>query len=115
MNRPILNQTRDAGVLGAAEPASSQSEGPVATSLPVWDLVPPHTFVPRRPVKVTYVAPVPDVPAHASPSRPVAPQEPVAASAALDDAASSTAVCRQCHEPVEDGAGFCSECGTPQP
>lgn len=103
LNQPVMRTT--------------DSSERIATHLPAWDLLPPQALLVRRrgghhaePMAV----PTNDAsaPVHrssvevtepaAAPSLPSAPHP------------QAPAVCRQCQEPLDDGASFCSECGTRQ-
>ena len=90
----------------------------LATQFPSWDLLPPHTLLVRRrfgqspapkalPKAEAVAAPRAAVP------RPQAPA-PAPPSALLGEAPPAPVLCQQCHEPMEDGATFCSECGAKQ-
>jgi hypothetical protein len=103
--RPLLNET--AGEVSR-----------LATQFPNWDLLPPHTLLVRRrfgqaaaPKTLPKAEAVAARQAAIPVPRPTAPAPPPVPPV---EAPPSRVLCQQCHEPMEDGASFCSECGAKQ-
>ena len=115
--RPMLND-----IPGAGQPAqpilgsSPQGDGRLATQFPSWDLLPPHTLlVRRRSVQVPKTPQTPEAVVRTPAATPVPKvQAPAPARVPPPEIAPSPIVCRQCNQPLEDGATFCSECGAKQ-
>jgi len=90
----------------------------LATQFPSWDLLPPHTLLVRR--RVGQTAAPKTSPKDEAAARPLAaipvprPAAPPPPPGPPVETAPARALCQQCHEPMEDGAMFCSECGAKQ-
>ena len=115
--RPMLNDI--AGVGQPVQPvlaSSPQGDGRLATQFPTWDLLPPHTLlVRRRSVHALKTPPIPEAVVRIPAAAPVPPtQVPAAARVPPPHTSVSPACCRQCNQPLELDAMFCSECGARQ-
>jgi hypothetical protein len=123
--RPILGQ--DSSPAGVAPSPSSgpaqeaQPNSPLASQLPIWDLVPPHTLlVRRRPVLASRPSSPPTSavePPHAPPQSDFdethAYLQGLAQRAAVAPSPSDN-ICQKCGAQLEQGSRFCTECGTKQ-
>ena len=126
--RPLFDQNLPGG--SAPVPSNSpssrgnQQDSPLASQLPAWDLVPAHTLlVRRRPgalnrppdrsdasEKAPMTAPPPPAPRAAAPAPAPAPvTSPPAPEPAPDR------FCQSCGSQLEEGATFCTDCGSPIP
>jgi hypothetical protein len=124
--RPLFDQNAPGG--SAPVPSNSpssrgnQQDSPLASQLPAWDLVPAHTFLVRRrpgalnkppsrseaPDKAPMTAASPAPVAAISAPAPVAPPPaPAPAPAPAPDR-----FCQGCGSQLEEGATFCTDCGT---
>jgi hypothetical protein len=117
--RPIADQSLPKG----SAPVSSnlplsrgdQQDSPLASQLPAWDLVPPHTLLVRR-------RPAPFTPASRSDGQGrtfmATPPPPARVTAAfLSPAVASPPervpdrFCQGCGSQLEEAAAFCADCG----
>ncbi|MBI4893160.1 MAG: zinc ribbon domain-containing protein [Acidobacteria bacterium] len=93
----------------------NQQDSPLASQLPAWDLVPAHTLlVRRRPGALNRPASRSDAPDKAPIAVPP-PPVPVAVAPAPVNApppAMPDRFCQHCGSQLEDGATFCTDCGT---
>ena len=122
--RPIFDQNVPSGSGPATSnlPSSRvrQQDSPLASQLPDWDLVPAHTLlVRRRPGALntaTSRSDAPDKGPMAAP--PLPPPVPVAPSASSTPPgvppplAAPDRFCQSCGSQLEEGATFCTDCGT---
>src|SRR4051812_1367501 len=101
------------------DPGSNSVDGPVAHGLPDWDLEPVGELMIRRRSSPAR-APVGDDPAPVATARrpmietssPVPAEVPASDPAVTQDPVSAQSrQCKACGAPLEDGAGFCSDCG----
>lgn len=144
MTRAILDASETGRFTAPIGPSDLQplDEG-LASQLPTWDLVPPHTFLVRRPRKPKPV----DAPSISSRVEPMGAIADVAAPAAAPLAEPEPELaprievheplpvseygsgvepeiispvadegrCANCRSPLEPRSSFCTECGTKQP
>lgn len=120
--RPLFDQKLPGGfapVSSNMPPAlGAQQDSPLASQLPAWDLVPAHTLLVRRRPGVANRPPSrPDTPDKAPMTVP--PPTPIAAASAPSPAAAAPPpaptpdrFCQSCGSQLEEGATFCTDCGT---
>jgi len=114
--RPILNEITGVTPAATADAERVPSAGErLASHLPAWDLVPSHTLLVRRrsglASKTTDTSEAP-----LTTHTPVLASQPHTAQHAQVPSVEPSApvLCRQCKQPLEEGASFCSECGAKQ-
>jgi hypothetical protein len=123
--RPIFDQNAPGGSTPAPSSLTSfrgnSQDSPLASQLPAWDLIPAHTLlVRRRPDVLNKPAARSDAPdktpiAVAPPPPPVAAASipsPAPASVAPSPAPAPDRFCQSCGSQLEEGATFCTDCGT---
>jgi hypothetical protein len=120
--RPIFDQNLPGGSapLSSNSPSSrgNQQDSPLASQLPAWDLLPAYTLlVRRRPGALNRPPSRPDASGQAPMTTP--PPVPVAAASAPSPAPvapppaqAPDRFCQGCGSQLEEGATFCTDCGT---
>jgi hypothetical protein len=109
--RPMLDANPSSGSAPpsrSTSPVQTQSDSPLASQLPGWDLVPAHTLLVRR---RSAPANKPVIPSPAS-EPPRIPQASPRSTTAVASPTSVAQFCENCGARVEDGSSFCMACGT---
>jgi hypothetical protein len=119
---PIVDQTMpgSSAPVPSNSPSSrgSQQDSPLASQLPAWDLVPAHNLlVRRRPGPLNKPASRSDASDKASVHAPApallaAASAPSRAQIAPPPAPTPDRFCQNCGSQLEEGATFCTDCGT---